>query len=67
MRTLALAALALPLLAAAAYGLGGDAKNGGHPHFNDGGALRWHTKLADAQAAAKKEGKLVFIEYGREK
>ena len=41
-------------------------KTKGHPHFNDGGALRWYTKLADAQAAAKKEGKLVFIEYGRE-
>ena len=38
----------------------------GHPHFDDGGTLRWYTKLADAQAVAKKEGKLVFIEYGRE-
>lgn len=37
-----------------------------HPHFNDGGTLRWYTKLADAEAAAKKEGKFVFIEYGRE-
>lgn len=38
----------------------------GHPHFNDGGTLRWYTKLADAEEAAKKEGKFVFIEYGRE-
>lgn len=38
-----------------------------HPHFNDGGAIRWHTDLAAASAAAKKQGKLVFIEYGREK
>ncbi len=41
-------------------------KTKGHPHFNDGGALRWYTKLADAQAVAKKEGRLIFIEYGRE-
>jgi len=46
--------------------IAGDAKNGAHPHFNDGGTIRWYTKLADAQAAAKKENKLVFIEYGRE-
>ena len=36
-----------------------------HPHFDDQGTLVWYTKLADAQAAAKKEGKLIFIEYGR--
>jgi len=36
-----------------------------HPHFNDGGTLRWFTNLADAQKVAKKEGKLIFIEYGR--
>jgi hypothetical protein len=36
-----------------------------HPHFDDRGALVWHTKLADASAAAKKAGKLIFIEYGR--
>jgi hypothetical protein len=66
MKTLALAALVLPLVAAAAA-FCGDPKKEGHPHFDDGGALRWFTKLADAEAAAKKEGKLVFIEYGREK
>jgi hypothetical protein len=38
----------------------------GHPHFDDGGTLRWYTELAKAQAAAKKEGKLIFVEYGRE-
>ena len=37
-----------------------------HPHFADGGVIRWYTKLADAQAVAKKEGKLILIEYGRE-
>jgi len=46
--------------------LAGEARKGAHPHFNDQGTIRWFTKLADAQAAAKKEGKLVFIEYGRE-
>lgn len=50
---------------------GGAAMAGGsdkfsHPHFADGGVIRWYTKLADAQAVAKKEGKLIFIEYGRE-
>lgn len=62
MRALVLAA-ALFLLSGAA---GAGDKPQGHPHFNDGGTLRWYTKLADAQEAAKKEGKLVFIEYGRE-
>jgi hypothetical protein len=60
MRTLALIAL----LAAVAAGKD---KPQGHPHFNDGGTLRWYTQFAAAAAAAKKEGKLVFIEYGREK
>ncbi|GAC1351449.1 MAG: hypothetical protein NVS3B20_05230 [Polyangiales bacterium] len=36
-----------------------------HPHFDDKG-LRWHTKLEDALAEAKKDGKHVLIEYGRE-
>ena len=62
MRTLGLSAVLLVLAGVAA---GGD-KPEGHPHFNDGGALRWYTTLAEAQAAAKKEGKFVFIEYGRE-
>ena len=45
--------------------LAGDSNQKGHPHFDDHGTMRWFTKLADAQAVAKKEGKLVFIEYGR--
>ena len=60
MRTLALVALLAALVAA-------KDKPQGHPHFNDGGTLRWFTDLAAASAAAKKEGKVVFIEYGREK
>lgn len=44
----------------------GNADKFKHPHFADGGIIRWYTKLEDAQAVAKKEGKLVFIEYGRE-
>lgn len=61
MRTLAF------LAAFAAVASGKDTpRYGHHPHFNDGGTLRWHTDFASAAAAAKKEGKLVFIEYGRE-
>lgn len=37
-----------------------------HPHFNDRGTLDWHTDFAEALAAAKAQGKLVFIELGRE-
>ena len=36
-----------------------------HPHFDDGGTLLWSTKFAEAKAAAKKQDKLVFVEYGR--
>jgi hypothetical protein len=60
MRTLA----AIALFAAVATAKD---KPQGHPHFNDGGTLRWFTEFAAASAAAKKEGKVVFIEYGREK
>ena len=62
MRTLGRSAALLVFAGVAA----GDGKPQAHPHFNDGGALRWYTTLAEAQAAAKKEGKFVFIEYGRE-
>ena len=37
-----------------------------HPHFNDRGTLDWHTHFADALAAARPDGKLVFIEMGRQ-
>ena len=37
-----------------------------HPHFDDGGTMSWHTRFEDALAQAKTEGKLVFIEMGRE-
>ena len=45
--------------------LAGDATGQRHPHFDDGGTLRWYTKLADAQAVAAKEDKIILIEYGR--
>jgi hypothetical protein len=61
MRALASAILVL------AAGVAAGEKPLAHPHFNDGGTVRWHTELAAASAAAKKQGKLVFIEYGREK
>jgi hypothetical protein len=37
-----------------------------HPHFDDRGTLDWHTSFAEAQAEAKKAGKRLFIEIGRE-
>lgn len=37
-----------------------------HPHFDDGGAVRWHADLSEALRAAASEQRLVFIEYGRE-
>ena len=37
-----------------------------HPHFDDRGTLDWHVRWDDALAAARREGKLVFIEMGRE-
>lgn len=37
-----------------------------HPHFDDRGTLDWHTTLDEALAAAKADGKLVFVEMGRE-
>ena len=59
----------VPVLAAAMLLRAGaavvSAKPAGHPHFDDGGVLPWYTKLAEARVAAKKQGKLVFIEYGR--
>jgi hypothetical protein len=37
-----------------------------HPHFDDRGTLDWHTRWAEALAAARAAGKHVFIEMGRE-
>ena len=37
-----------------------------HPHFDDGGTLDWHTSYAEALEKASAEGKIVFIEMGRE-
>ena len=69
MKRLALAA-ALLASPAAVPAFAGDAKPetklAAHPHFNDGGTLHWSTRLADAQKEAKKAGKLIFIEFGRE-
>ena len=44
--------------------MGEDGKpSGAHP---DKGTLHWHTRYADALAQAEAEGKMVFIEFGRE-
>lgn len=64
---LLVAAAAIPALLSGALCLAGEASRAPHPHFNDGGTLSWSTKLADAQKAAGKAGKLIFVEYGREK
>jgi thioredoxin-related protein len=37
-----------------------------HPHFDDRGTLHWHTRFADALAAARAGNKKLFIEFGRE-
>lgn len=37
-----------------------------HPHFNDRGTLDWRTSWKDAFAAAQREKKPIFIEFGRE-
>jgi thioredoxin-related protein len=37
-----------------------------HPHFDDRGTLRWHTRWAGALAQAQAERKKLFIEFGRE-
>ena len=37
-----------------------------HPHFNDKGTLDWHKSWKEALASAKTQGKLLFIEFGRE-
>ncbi len=39
--------------------------SGTHPQFNDRGAVRWYTSLAEGLAAAKAAKKKVFIEFGR--
>lgn len=37
-----------------------------HPHFDDRGTLDWHTRWAQALAAAAAQKKLIFVEFGRE-
>ncbi|MHC4261817.1 MAG: thioredoxin family protein [Planctomycetota bacterium] len=37
-----------------------------HPHFDDRGALEWETDFTSALVHARRQSKLVFIEYGRE-
>jgi thioredoxin-related protein len=37
-----------------------------HPYFDDRGTLDWHTRWADALAAAAAEKKVLMVEFGRE-
>jgi len=36
-----------------------------HPYFDDRGTLEWYRSLDEAQAAARRTGKLIFIDSGR--
>ena len=36
-----------------------------HPHFDDRGTLDWRTRWDEALADARREGKLLFVEFGR--
>ena len=48
-------------------GLALPARAGGssHPYFDDQGTLTWYHRLDDAKRAARAEGKVIFVEYGR--
>jgi len=37
-----------------------------HPHFDDRGTLDWYTSFAEAQAEARRTGRKLFIDIGRE-
>ena len=63
-RTIRALALVLPLVFLAASLTPAHAGSS-HPYFDDGGTLVWYHRLADAQRAARAEGKLIFVEYGR--
>jgi hypothetical protein len=63
-RAAALALAGLVIVSTAVFAA--DSPRQPHPHFNDTGVLTWTKKLADAQALAKAQDKLIFIEYGRE-
>lgn len=41
-------------------------ENRAHPHFDDRGTLHWHTRWDEALGAARSQGKLLFVELGRE-
>lgn len=59
--------LALPCTVASAAPRGGEAgPRAPHPHFDDRGTLDWHATWAQASAAARRSGRLVFLDLGRE-
>jgi hypothetical protein len=37
-----------------------------HPHFDDRSTMSWHTSMAQAKEEAARDGKLIFIELGRQ-
>ena len=58
-----LAAVGVLLVAGSA--LPAHAGGSSHPYFDDQGTLRWYHRLDDAKRAARAEGKVIFVEYGR--
>lgn len=60
-------ALALAAVVASVTGLVGPAEPAaaGHPLFNDHGTLEWYRTLDEACAAARAQGKLVFVDSSR--
>jgi hypothetical protein len=67
LRTLSLV-LVIPCLAAAARVADAGrhaSRPGGHPHFDDRGTLTWYTTFAEAAAAARAEGRVILVDYGR--
>jgi hypothetical protein len=63
--TRALAGLVVTLVLAASLRAADAGPAGAHPFFPDGGALAWYVDLQEAQLAARAQGKVLFIEYGR--
>lgn len=52
-------------LLVAGFALPAQAGRSSHPYFDDQGTLTWYHRLDDAKRAARAEGKVIFVEYGR--
>ena len=56
---------AVSALLVAGIALPAQAGRSSHPYFDDQGTLTWYHRLDDAKRAARAEGKVIFVEYGR--